>query len=319
MTIFADPLGCFKKKEVQHHTHNNAPLEQEQRQNMYAFYKRIEKQNQLNTNFLNFQPHVPEYLRDSMVDWLTSLHFSLHLTQPTLFLAVNIFDRFLSVELVLSKHDLKMVAIVALVIATKFEERRFPSALTLMENGSRFTLLLPSKPTLICVFQLQQLQPMTIFADLLGCFKKKKVQHHTDNNVALEQEQRQNMYAFYKHIEKQNQLNTNFLSFQPHVTEYLRDSMVDWLTSLHFSLRLTQPTLFLAVNILDRLLSVELVLSKHDLKMVAIVALVIASKFEERQFPSALTLMENGVGGNYSQQQIIAMEKIFFKNWGGSY
>ncbi|KAK7839851.1 cyclin-B1-2 [Quercus suber] len=160
---------------------------------------------------------------------------------------------------------------------------------------------------------------MTIFADLLGCFKKKKVQHHTDNNVALEQEQRQNMYAFYKHIEKQNQLNTNFLSFQPHVTEYLRDSMVDWLTSLHFSLRLTQPTLFLAVNILDRLLSVELVLSKHDLKMVAIVALVIASKFEERQFPSALTLMENGVGGNYSQQQIIAMEKIFFKNWGGSY
>ena len=53
------------------------------------------------------------------------------------------------------------------------------------------------------------------------------MQHHTHNNVALEQEQRQNTYAFYKHIEKQNQLNTNFLSFQPHVTEYLRDSMVD--------------------------------------------------------------------------------------------
>ena len=176
---------------------------------------------------------------------------------------------------------------------------------------SRFTLLLPSKTTLICVFQLQQLQPMTIFANLLGCFKKKKVHHHTHNNVPLklEQEQSQNMYAFYKHIEKQNQLNTNFLSFQPHVTEYLRDSMVDWLTSLHFSNYLTQPTLFLAVNIFDRFLSVELVLSKHDLKMVAIVALVIASKFEERRFPCALTLMENGVGSNYSQQQIIAMEK----------
>ena len=179
---------------------------------------------------------------------------------------------------------------------------------------SRFALLLPSKPTLICVFQLQQ--PMTIFSNLLGCLKKKKVQHHTNNNVALEQEQRQNTYAFYKHIEKQNQLNTNFLSFQPHVTEYLRDSMVDWFTSLHFSLPLTQPTLFLAVNIFDRFLSVELVLSKHDLKMVAIVALVIASKFEERRFPCALTLMENGVGSNYSQQQIIAMEKNILQKLG---
>ncbi|XP_030936616.1 G2/mitotic-specific cyclin S13-7-like [Quercus lobata] len=157
---------------------------------------------------------------------------------------------------------------------------------------------------------------MTIFSNLLGCLKKKKVQHHTHNNVALEQEQRQNTYAFYKHIEKQNQLNTNFLSFQPHVTEYLRDSMVDWLTSLHFSLPLTQPTLFLAVNIFDRFLSVELVLSEHDLKMVAIVALVIASKFEERRFPYALTLMENGVGSNYSQQQIIAMEKNILQKLG---
>ena len=159
---------------------------------------------------------------------------------------------------------------------------------------------------------------MTIFANLLGCFKKKKVHHHTHNNVPLEleQEQSQNMYAFYKHIEKQNQLNTNFLSFQPHVTEYLRDSMVDWLTSLHFSNYLTQPTLFLAVNIFDRFLSVELVLSKHDLKMVAIVALVIASKFEERRFPCALTLMENGVGSNYSQQQIIAMEKNILQKLG---
>nr|POE68669.1 cyclin-b1-5 [Quercus suber] len=32
--------------------------------------------------------------------------------------------------------------------------------------------------------------------------------------------------------------------------------------------------------------------------MVAIVALVIASKFEERQFPSALTLMEDGVSNS---------------------
>ncbi|KAL4596829.1 hypothetical protein ACB092_12G191600 [Castanea dentata] len=133
---------------------------------------------------------------------------------------------------------------------------------------------------------------MDIIAKLLGCIKN-KVHHHTDNNnVALDQEQEESMYAFYKRIETQNQLSTDFLSFQPQVSVDVRNSLVGWLTSLHFSLDLLQPTLFLAVNIIDRFLSVEVVSSEHDLKQVAIVALVIACKFEENWSPTALTLME---------------------------
>ncbi|XP_050248787.1 G2/mitotic-specific cyclin S13-7-like [Quercus robur] len=156
---------------------------------------------------------------------------------------------------------------------------------------------------------------MAIIAKLLGCFKN-KVHHHTDNNnVALYQEQEESMYAFYKRIETQNQLSTDFLSFQPQVSVYVRNSLVDWLTSLHFSLDLLQPTLFLAVNIVDRFLSIEVVPSEHDLKQVAIVALVIACKFEENWSPSALTLMEEDEDG-YSQQQIDAIEKNILQKLG---
>ena len=156
---------------------------------------------------------------------------------------------------------------------------------------------------------------MAIIAKLLGCFKN-KVHHHTDNNnVALDQEQEESMYAFYKRIETQNQLSTDFLSFQPQVSVYVRNSLVDWLTSLHFSLDLLQPTLFLAVNIVDRFLSVEVVSSEHDLKQVAIVALVIACKFEENWSPTALTLMEEDEDG-YSQQQIDAIEKNILQKLG---
>ena len=89
---------------------------------------------------------------------------------------------------------------------------------------------------------------------------KNKVHHHTDNNnIALDQEQEEIMYAFYKCIETQNQLSTDFLSFQRQVSVYVRNSLVDWLTSLHFSLDLLQPTLFLVVNIVNRFLSVEVV------------------------------------------------------------
>ena len=162
---------------------------------------------------------------------------------------------------------------------------------------------------------------MAIIAKLLGCFKN-KVHHHTDNNnnVALDQEQEESMYAFYKRIETQNQLSADFLSFQPQVSVYVRNSLVDWLTSLHFSLDLLQPTLFLAVNIVDRFLSVEVVSSEHDLKQVAIVALVIACKFEENWSPSALTLMEedeDGYGSTYySQKQTDAIEKNILQKLG---
>nr|XP_023886225.1 G2/mitotic-specific cyclin S13-7-like [Quercus suber] len=161
---------------------------------------------------------------------------------------------------------------------------------------------------------------MAILAKLLRCFKNKVHHHAHNNNVALDQEQEESMYAFYKRIETQIQLSTDFLSFQPQVSVYVRNSLVDWLTSLHFSLDLLQPTLFLAVNIVDRFLSVEVVSSEHDLKQVAIVALVIACKFEENWSPSALTLMEedeDGYGSTYySQQQIDAIEKNILQKLG---
>ncbi|XP_059442101.1 G2/mitotic-specific cyclin S13-7-like [Corylus avellana] len=88
---------------------------------MYGFYKRIERQSRVKKNYLN------EKLRVIVVDWLIQVHMDFGFEQETLFLAVNVVDRFLS-SVVVSVSELKLVTMAALVIACKYGEKRFPSA-----------------------------------------------------------------------------------------------------------------------------------------------------------------------------------------------
>lgn len=69
------------------------------------------------------------------------------------------------------------------------------------------------------------------------------------------------------------------------VTWEMRDIMVDWLIEVHQKFRMTPETLYLAVNLLDRYLSlVQVTIDK--LQLVAITALFVASKVEEIMIPN---------------------------------
>jgi hypothetical protein len=94
--------------------------EEEEEDSMYGFYKRIESQTRVRKGYLK------DKLRAILVDWLTEVHTSMCYAQATLFLAVNIADRFLSLEVVLWAQ-FKLVGMAALVIACKYEEEWFPS------------------------------------------------------------------------------------------------------------------------------------------------------------------------------------------------
>lgn len=75
---------------------------------------------------LNQQHEVSWKMRSVLVDWVIEIHYLFGLLPETLFLAVNIIDRFLSLRtVVLGK--LQLVGITALFIATKFEEMTCPS------------------------------------------------------------------------------------------------------------------------------------------------------------------------------------------------
>jgi G2/mitotic-specific cyclin 1/2 len=76
-------------------------------------------------------------MRGILVDWLMEVHCNFGLLPETLFLAVNIIDRFLSARVV-SLIKLQLVGVTALFIASKYEEVMAPSIknFTFMADGS---------------------------------------------------------------------------------------------------------------------------------------------------------------------------------------
>jgi len=75
--------------------------------------------------FMRFQPYITPEHRATLVDWFSDLRRKLGLRRETVFLTVNIVDRYLSLVEVRQSH-LQLVGVAALLIAAKFEEIKPP-------------------------------------------------------------------------------------------------------------------------------------------------------------------------------------------------
>jgi hypothetical protein len=71
------------------------------------------------------QNEINAKMRAILVDWLVEVHMKYRLRPETLFLTVNLIDRYLSQTLVVRKR-LQIVGVVAMFIAAKFEEIQPP-------------------------------------------------------------------------------------------------------------------------------------------------------------------------------------------------
>lgn len=56
-----------------------------------------------------------------MVDWLINVHMKFKLLPETLFITINLVDRYLSIE-VIDKQNVQLLGVAALMIACKYEE-----------------------------------------------------------------------------------------------------------------------------------------------------------------------------------------------------
>jgi G2/mitotic-specific cyclin 2 len=74
-----------------------------------------------NPNYMESQKELAWKMRGILTDWLVQVHVRFRLLPETLFLCVNIIDRFLSSRVV-SLAKLQLVGITCLFIASKFEE-----------------------------------------------------------------------------------------------------------------------------------------------------------------------------------------------------
>lgn len=74
------------------------------------------------------QPDLSEKMRRILIDWLIDVHKKFRLRMKTLFMAVNLIDRYLEVQPI-QKHNFQLLGITCLLMASKYEEI-YPPPLT---------------------------------------------------------------------------------------------------------------------------------------------------------------------------------------------
>lgn len=88
---------------------------------IFEYLRDLECSTVPNPQYMSHQDDLEWKTRGILIDWLIEVHTRFHLLPETLFLAVNVIDRFLS-EKVVQLDRLQLVGITAMFIASKYEE-----------------------------------------------------------------------------------------------------------------------------------------------------------------------------------------------------
>ncbi|XP_061341874.1 G2/mitotic-specific cyclin S13-7-like [Gastrolobium bilobum] len=91
-------------------------------EDIYMFYKEVENES-LTQDYMNtqHQPEINKRMREILIDWLMDVHSKFELSLETLYLTINIIDRFLSIKTV-PRRELELVGVGAMLMASKYEE-----------------------------------------------------------------------------------------------------------------------------------------------------------------------------------------------------
>ncbi|KAL8527295.1 hypothetical protein ACS0TY_005242 [Phlomoides rotata] len=99
---------------------NNELAAAEYIEDIYKFYKQTEGDGRVH-DYMESQPEINSKMRAILVDWLIEVHRKFELMPESLYLTVNIVDRFLSMKNV-PRRELQLVGLSSMLIACKYEE-----------------------------------------------------------------------------------------------------------------------------------------------------------------------------------------------------
>lgn len=102
---------------------NNILFEIEYQQENLEYMHVMEKQTMANVELMNVQPELHWFMRPYLVDFLIEIHQSFRLRPETLYLTMNLVDRYVSKRIVYKRHY-QLVGCAALLIAAKFEDAK---------------------------------------------------------------------------------------------------------------------------------------------------------------------------------------------------
>jgi len=81
----------------------------------------LQTQTMPSPNYIDGQSEITWDMRATLIDWLLQVHLRYQLLPETLWIAINMVDRFLS-KRVVSLVKLQLVGVTAMYIAAKYEE-----------------------------------------------------------------------------------------------------------------------------------------------------------------------------------------------------
>ena len=102
--------------------------------------------------------------------------------------------------------------------------------------------------------------------------------------------------------------NFDYMKYQTDLTPKIRAMLVNYVVEVAEKFNLKNKTLYLSVQIIDRLFSREKI-NKHFFQLVGITSLFISSKYEEIYYPDIKDWVEI-TGGKYTEDQILKMEDL---------
>jgi len=114
------------------------------------------------------------------------------------------------------------------------------------------------------------------------------------------------IYQYLMEKEK-DAVDPYYLNNQPEINEKMRAVLIDWLVEVHRMFKLIPETLFLAITLIDRYLSVTQV-TRDNLQLLGVTAMFIAAKFEEIYAPECMDFVYVSDGA-CTKQQILKMEQ----------
>ena len=120
------PLAKYSEKKNSDNPKLNASstnpqLVTEYLQDIYETLRLNEDSNAPKYGYMKDQTDINEKMRAILIDWLVDVHFKFKLVSDTLFLTVNLIDRFLG-KTQIPRTKLQLVGITAMFIACKYEE-----------------------------------------------------------------------------------------------------------------------------------------------------------------------------------------------------
>lgn len=103
---------------------------------IFDYLYELEKTTMPNPKYMNYQKDLKPHMRGILGEWLIGIHRGMRMVPETLFIAMNLVDRFLSVRAI-SVEKVQLVGVVCLLIASKYEEICAPSIKMMLDFSAK--------------------------------------------------------------------------------------------------------------------------------------------------------------------------------------